>query len=520
MALETRKMVFDVVVVGGGGAGLLAAAEAGRLGCTVCVLEKASALGGTTAMSVGSIMAAGTRLQRQDGIEDSPAEHARDLAAICSQLGLYDNAELRGLYTSHAAEAVDLLESIGVVFTQPMPQPPHGKPRLHQVIPGSRSYIHHLEKYCRKHAVALRPGTQADSLVCRQGSVLGVNAHDSRGAMEITARRAVVLASGDVAGDAELLRTYVAAGLESVQPINPDCAGDGHRMADAVGAHIIPRTDFSAASLAHIRFLPPTRKNLVQRIPPYTLLARLAKLAISKAPPALIRPFVLQFLTTALAPDRGVFQNGALLVNLNGQRFSNELSGPGVNDVGQHNRKVAESGDEDTAPSLLLARQPDALGYLVFDHRLATLFSKWPHFISTAPGVAYAYLDDYRKARPDLFHTARTLEGLSEILHMPPGSLHETVVQANSRQAGHQLAQAPFYALGPVTAWILVTPVGLKVDGLLRVLREDGTPIPGLFAAGGVGQGGFTVTGHGHGLGWAFTSGMLAGRNAAQGDRA
>ncbi|MDX3895454.1 FAD-dependent oxidoreductase [Pusillimonas sp.] len=518
MTLETREMVFDVVVVGGGGAGLLAAAEAGRLGRTVCVLEKASTLGGTTAMSVGSIMAAGTRLQRQDGIVDTPAEHARDLATICAQLGLHDNAELRDLYTSHAAEAVDLLESIGVVFTQPMVQPPHGKPRLHQVIPGSRSYIHHLERYCRRHAVALMPGTQASSLVYRQGSVLGVKAHDSTGEMVVTARRAVVLASGDVAGDAKLLRTYVTTGLEDVTPINPDCAGDGHRMAAAVGAHIVPRSDFSAASLTHIRFLPPAKKNFVQRIPPYALLARLAKLAISKAPPALIRPFVLQFLTTALAPDRGVFQNGALLVNLNGQRFANELSGPGVNDVGRHDHKVAESGDENTAPSLLLARQPNGLGYLVFDHRLATLFSKWPHFISTAPGVAYAYLDDYRKARPDLFHTAQTLEGLSEILHMPPCSLHKTAVEANNQRANHQLIQAPFYALGPVTAWILVTPVGLKVDGRLRVLREDGSPIAGLFAAGGAGQGGFTVTGHGHGLGWAFTSGMLAGRNAAQRD--
>ncbi len=518
MALETREMVFDVVVVGGGGAGLLAAAEAGRLGCKVCVLEKDSALGGTTAMSVGSIMAAGTRLQRQDGVVDSPAEHAQDLATICTQLGLHDNAELRNLYTNHAAETVDLLESIGVVFTQPMPQPPHGKPRLHQVIPGSRSYIYHLEKYCRKHAVALMVGVQVDSLVCQQGRVLGVKAHDAEGELAITAKRAVVLASGDVAGDAELLRTYVTTGLEGVKPINPVCAGDGHRMAAAAGAHIVPRTDFSAASLTHIRFLPPSRKNFVQRIPPYAPLARLAKLAITHAPPALIRPFVLQFLTTALAPDRGVFQNGALLVNLSGQRFADELSGPGVNDVGRHDRKVAESGNEGTAPSLLLARQSEGLGYLVFDHRLATVFSKWPHFISTAPGVAYAYLDDYRKARPDLFHTAQTLEALSEILRMPSGSLPKTVAQANSQRSDHPLAQAPFYALGPVAAWILVTPVGLKVDGRLRVLREDGSPIAGLFAAGGAGQGGFTLTGHGHGLGWAFTSGMLAGRNATHRD--
>jgi len=518
MALAAREMKFDVVVVGGGGAGLLAAAEAGRLGCKVCVLEKDSALGGTTAMSVGSIMAAGTRLQRRDGVVDSPEEHARDLAAICAQLGLHDNAELRNLYTNHAAETVDLLESIGVVFTRPMPQPPHEKPRLHQVVPGSRSYIHHLEKYCRKQAVSLMVGTQADSLVCRQGRVTGVKARDAAGEFTIAARRAVVLASGDVAGDAELLRAYAATGLEGVRPINPVCAGDGHRMAAAIGAHIVPRRDFSAASLTHIRFLPPARKNLVQRIPPYAPLARLAKLAIDHAPPALIRPFVLQFLTTALAPDRGVFQNGALLVNLNGQRFADELSGPRVNDVGQHDHKVAESGDESAAPSLLLARQPAALGYLVFDHRLAAVFSKWPHFISTAPGVAYAYLDDYRKARPDLFHTARTLEALAEILRMPAGSLHKTVAEANSRHTNHPLAQAPFYALGPVTAWILVTPVGLKVDDQLRVLQEDGSPIAGLFAAGGAGQGGFTLTGHGHGLGWAFTSGMLAGRNATHGE--
>ena len=45
---------------------------------------------------------------------------------------------------------------------------------------------------------------------------------------------------------------------------------------------------------------------------------------------------------------------------------------------------------------------------------------------------------------------------------------------------------------------------------------EDGTPIPGLFAGGSVGQGGLLLEGHGHHLGWAFVSGRIAGRNAAQ----
>ena len=48
------------------------------------------------------------------------------------------------------------------------------------------------------------------------------------------------------------------------------------------------------------------------------------------------------------------------------------------------------------------------------------------------------------------------------------------------------------------------------------MLNDANQPIPGLYAAGNAGQAGFTVTGHGHGLGWAFTSGRLAARSAAE----
>jgi predicted oxidoreductase len=55
------------------------------------------------------------------------------------------------------------------------------------------------------------------------------------------------------------------------------------------------------------------------------------------------------------------------------------------------------------------------------------------------------------------------------------------------------------------------------VNEHLQVLTADGKPIPGLFAAGSNGQGGLLLKGHGHHLGWAFTSGRIAGRNAAEG---
>ena len=61
----------------------------------------------------------------------------------------------------------------------------------------------------------------------------------------------------------------------------------------------------------------------------------------------------------------------------------------------------------------------------------------------------------------------------------------------------------------------MLTDGGLAVSDDLQVLGEGDKPIPGLYAAGSVGQGGLILKGHGHHIGWAFTSGRLVGRIAA-----
>jgi anaerobic glycerol-3-phosphate dehydrogenase len=58
-----------------------------------------------------------------------------------------------------------------------------------------------------------------------------------------------------------------------------------------------------------------------------------------------------------------------------------------------------------------------------------------------------------------------------------------------------------------------LTSIGVSVDDRLQVLDNDGKKISGLYAVGGAGQGGLSIVAHGHGLGWAFTSGRLAARN-------
>jgi hypothetical protein len=85
-----------------------------------------------------------------------------------------------------------------------------------------------------------------------------------------------------------------------------------------------------------------------------------------------------------------------------------------------------------------------------------------------------------------------------------------------SRPTEQQLSQGPFYALGPAKTWVLVAPIGLAVNEKLEVLTPAGKAIPGLYAVGHTGMAGFTMTGHGHGLGWAFTTGRLAAENAAK----
>jgi succinate dehydrogenase/fumarate reductase flavoprotein subunit len=203
----------------------------------------------------------------------------------------------------------------------------------------------------------------------------------------------------------------------------------------------------------------------------------------------------LSFLTTALGPSPELYQAGAILVNRNGERYTDELD----------------------KPNLATARQPGRIAWIVFDHRVANEFSAWPHYVSTAPGVAYAYLEDYRRNRPDIYHQAASLAEIANSIGVPALALERTVADYHAGARGERPAieTAPYYALGPVRSYVVFTDGGLRVTERLEVVRGEGSVIPGLYAAGATGQGGLLLEGHGHHLGWAFISGRIAGRNAA-----
>jgi fumarate reductase flavoprotein subunit len=499
----------DVVVVGGGGAGLAAAVEAAKAGCRVVLIEKNPSLGGTTSLSVGSVSACCTPLQRRRGIEDSFDAFFEDIGLFNDRRGLNDrdNLEFRRLLVQESPATLEWLMELGVEFFGPMPEPPNRVPRMHNALPNSSAYVYHLRRAAKTRGVEMRPGTRAERLLVRDGRVAGVATATARGdESSVIASRGVVLASGDYSSSTEMKESYLPPAFADIEGINPTSTGDGHRMAIDVGARMVNGDMLLGPE---IRFLAPRRRPRVSRIPPYKPLARLMSLVLNRLPAGflrpLLRPLMMSFITTYLAPSMKLLEEGAIFVNREGRRFTNELD----------------------QPALAIPRQPERVAFVLFDAVVARKFSGWPYFISTAPGVAYAYLADYRRNRKDIYVEGPTLEALARRLGMPEANLLETAREYNG-YAGqeHDLAFGrtpvssglkvpPFYALGPAKSWVAVTDGGLAVTSRMEVLDQHGDVVPGLYAAGSTGQGGVLLGAHGLHLSWAFASGRIAGRNAA-----
>ena len=494
MAEQAAVIGADVIVVGGGGAGLAAASEAAKLGRQVILLEKNPQTGGSTSWSVGSFTATNTEIQRRVGIiGDNADAHFEDLGLHNGIFAPRDNLALRRILVDGSTETLEWLMSLGVVFVGPMPDPPHRVARMHNVVPNSKSLAYHLTRYCRQLGVDIRLGVKSDSLLQEGGRVVGVETTAADGTRrQYRARSGVVLASGDYSGAPDLKRQFASPAVVDVDAVNATATGDGHRMALALGATVV-NGDIVRGPI--MRFIPPTRGNLIQKLPPMRLVAQLIAWSMNVMPQWLLRPFLMSFLTTALGPDPGLFREGAILINKNGQRFTDELAKPAAD----------------------VARQPERITYIVFDRNLAEKFSAWPHFVSTAPGVAYAYLEDYRRNRKDIYHVGATLAELATSMGVPADNFMKAIADYNAArpQGKPELARAPYYALGPVRSYVVFTDGGLAVTERLEVKRADGSIIPGLYAAGSAGQGGLVLEGHGHHLSWAFLSGRMAGHNVA-----
>jgi fumarate reductase flavoprotein subunit len=499
-----KEETCDIAIVGGGASGLAAAVTAASSNCDVLVFEKCSALGGSTALAIGSVTAAGTKLQCRAGIHDSPEDLLKDTDNAIGDLISRDNRELKKVLVQEAGDTVDWLANLGASFVGPFSeQPIHRSPRMHNIVPNSRSYISVLRQAATRKGVEIRLGSQVLDLITSEGGVTGVRVNSLSGSRTIKINKAVILATGDYSSNKELRAQFMAKEWAQIEGFNPSCTGDGHLIGMAMGAAI---RNMDLCNGPNLRFVSPSQPIWVESLPTFPAFARLMGVVARHAPKYFFRLIAKRFLTVHTAPSTDIFRKGAILINKNGKRFTNEL--------------------QNASLGIAVAEQPENVAYILFDSALARKFSVPPNYISTAPGIAYAYFHDYRTLRKDIVFIGQTIGQLAEKASISPTALTETVDKYNHfvlvgkdddfgrENLGQGLHEAPFCILGPVKVYIPVVDGGLDVDCKCRVLNYEGEIIPGLYAAGSVGQGGLILPGHGLHIAWALVSGRIAGRNA------
>lgn len=493
--------VYDVIVVGGGGAGLACAVSAAEQGASVLLLEKQPQLGGSTGRAVGSFTASATALQRRAGIDDNPDDHQVDAGLFGPRdYEARNNGPLRRWFFGESAATLDWLASLGLTFHGPSPEPPNRVARMHNVVPNAKAYVAVLQARFVRLGGSIACGAAVEELTLESGGVVGVAAGVGGMRRLIRARRGVVLAAGDYAGNADMIARYRGPEFRAVEGINPDARGDGHRLAEGVGG-VLLNMDLTYGP--ELRFIPPPHAGVEQLLPSQGPLLRLMGMLMPLVPRRVIHWMVKRLLVVWQHPEDALLADGAILVNREGRRFCDESASPG--------REIA------------VAAQPGKVAFLVLDERLAERYAAWPHYISTAPEIAYAYVQDYLRLRSDVTVAGPSLAVLAAARGLPVGQLERTVEAYNGAieaglldefgRAGRQpLGGTRWVLLGPVKAYFTNTEGGVAIDSSLHVLDAAGRPIQGLYAAGQTGLGGMVLWGHGLHIAWALTSGRLVGR--------
>jgi fumarate reductase flavoprotein subunit len=462
---EVEASAVDVAVVGAGFAGLVAAVRAQDLGARVALVEATveAPSWSNSRVSGGNVAAAG-------GSPDEPAEQIA--GRLLRGMGEQGDEALIRAWAEHAVRGCDWLAAHGARFVRL-----RGKPVMAPVRPnrggiiwegrGADVTLRRLHARFRERGGWFSGNTPARELLRRDGSVVGVRveSRDNGQRCEIEAR-AVVLADGGYAGNADLLRRYAGvARPERLVVRGPGSAvGAGIEMALAVGAdfaspeaifgHLIHAGALSNPNLAHYPILDPVVANAIvvgpdgrrfvdETLPTIQITNRLARLADPAAAWVVL--------------DRARWQTDAHL---------NQAVPPNPNLLLWGARVVV--ADE---PGTLAARMgvaPEALG--------------------------------------------ETLAAVSAALAAGQGA----ALPVPYRGHGAPL-RPPFVAL-PLAVGLTYTVGGPRIDRYGRVVDAARQPIPGLFAAGraaGGLDGGPRPVSAG-GLGAAIPLGLLVGTHAAQ----
>ena len=479
---------YDVLVVGSGGGALTGAALAARAGLSVAVVERTDLLGGTSAYSGGACWLPGSQVQQRAGLPDSTEGARAYLDAIMTGAqGLGDPAVAARVeaFLAHSPELVAELETDPDLDFEWLPFPEYydapGRVPMGRSIqpvkirrdelpapvaalvrppveldrvgaPGRRTLTGGQALIARLALIVLREGGTVltghtmTELVTDGDRVVGVRCRTPDGApdepVEIRATRGVLVAAGGFEGNAAQRARHDVPG-EVAWSMAPRGTNQGEPIAAAVA--LGAATDYRALGW----FCPGLEQ-----------------------------------------PDgRGSFTLGfrsGVMVDAAAQRYANE-SLP----YDRFGREMAAGGADDPT------RVPS---WFVFDSREG----------GRLPGIAMPEGDPAEHLAAGTWVQADTVAGLAEATGLPAAALAATLERFNGfcargvdedfgrgadeydtfftggegpNRALTPVDQAPYHAARFVLS-DLGTKGGLVTDPAGRVLREDGSPIEGLYAAG------------------------------------
>lgn len=469
VATKLIKDHADIIVVGAGGSGMSAAVRAESLGANVILIEKMPMIGGVTALNAGTLIATGSRFQKESLKEtkDSPELAAKDIFRV----GKNRNDPLMVKQVTERVGGVvdwlvyDLKIPYGPAATQ---YPDHSANRQLGVTGRSVNFLKLMREKFEHMGGKLMLETRAQELLRDQdGRVVGVRATDSAGNTVELSSKAVILASGGFGAVKSMLpkemNQYVFYGLDSE-------TGDGYKMATAIGADTI--------NMDLVKMYPQG----VETVPGHGLAA------------------------TASSTDT-MKKSGAIYVNRDGKRYVNELA------------SLGELTDTTVA-------QPGHIAYIVMDAKAwkeyvnksledrlvpdeASLM-KWTKIVNNGHPVM-AVADDLKKA-------AAVMGVNPEGLDATVKSWNEMVANGKDTQFGRKivggLGEGPFYIVEQKVRY-QTTLGGLRAGEGMRILDKNGKPIEGLYGAGcvvGGANGADSMTAMMNS--WAIVSGVIAAETA------
>ncbi|MEQ9642427.1 MAG: FAD-dependent oxidoreductase [Alphaproteobacteria bacterium] len=222
----------DVLIVGAGACGLVAALAAAEAGASVAVLERDASPNGSTSMSSGFVPAAGTRFQAAQGVADSPVLFATDIQHKAKDRAAPTLVELATQRIGPTLEWLADRHGLEWLVLDDFLYPGHGRHRMHAVPEKTgEALLARLLAAANAADIPILTGAPVETLYAIEGRIAGARVRD-----DDIGCGALVLACNGYGGNRALVRRHIPVMADAPYYGHAGNQGDAVLWGEALGA--------------------------------------------------------------------------------------------------------------------------------------------------------------------------------------------------------------------------------------------------------------------------------------------